>query len=146
MGSIQTYRNKHWPMFRYTFLFFLNTENVIRGGWKVQPGSEWPFLNCFRFWGVWVGVDKEYLRNLRNNVPSVLVCKMVNISYSILGLAENFFVSLHTVVQVKLATVVEGNQIASFSIASTLRCRGGRRSFPQIPPLYPWYVPYIAKC
>ena len=31
-----------------------------------------------------------------------------------------------------------------FSIATTLRCRGGRYSFPWIAPLYPWYVPYKA--
>ena len=39
--------------------------------------------------------------------------------------------------QVKLVTVVEGDQKAPFSIATTLRCRGGRYSFPWIAPLYP---------
>ena len=34
-------------------------------------------------------------------------------------------------------TVVEGDQKAPFSIATTLRCRGGRNSFPWIAPLYP---------
>ena len=48
--------------------------------------------------------------------------------------------------KVKLAIVVEGNQKAPFSIATTLGCRGGRYSFPRTPPLYPWYVLYIAKC
>ena len=48
--------------------------------------------------------------------------------------------------QKKLATVVEGDQKAPFSIATTSRCRGGRYSFPRIAPLYPWYVPYIAEC
>ena len=43
-----------------------------------------------------------------------------------------------------MATVVEGNQKAPFSIASTLRCKGGRYSFSWISPFYPWYVPYIA--
>ena len=37
----------------------------------------------------------------------------------------------------KLATVVECNQKAPFSIATTLRCRGGCYSFPRIVPLYP---------
>ena len=46
----------------------------------------------------------------------------------------------------KLATVVEGDQKAPFSMATTLRCRGGRFSFPWISPLYSWYVPYIAEC
>ena len=39
--------------------------------------------------------------------------------------------------KVKLATLVEGDQKAPFSIATTPRCRGGRYSFPWIAPLYP---------
>ena len=46
----------------------------------------------------------------------------------------------------KLATVVEGNQKAPFSIATTLMYRGGLYSFPWIAPLYPRYIPYIAEC
>ena len=46
----------------------------------------------------------------------------------------------------KLATVVEGDQKAPFSIATTPRCWGGRYSFPWIAPFYPWYVHYIAEC
>ena len=48
--------------------------------------------------------------------------------------------------KVKFAIVVEGDQKASFSIATTPRCRGGRYSFPLIAPLYPRYVPSIAGC
>ena len=33
-------------------------------------------------------------------------------------------------VKVKLVTIVKGNSKAPFSIATTLRCRGGRYSFP----------------
>ena len=45
---------------------------------------------------------------------------------------------------VKLTTVVESDQKAPFSIATTLR--GERYSFLWIAPLYPWNVPYIAEC
>ena len=45
-----------------------------------------------------------------------------------------------------LATVVEGDQKAPFSIATTPMCRRGRHAIPCIAPLYPWYVPYIAEC
>ena len=38
---------------------------------------------------------------------------------------------------VKLATIVEGDPKAPFSIATTPRCRGGRYSIPRIAPLYP---------
>ena len=48
--------------------------------------------------------------------------------------------------KVKLATIVKGDQKAPFSIATTLRCRGGRYSFPLIAPLYLRYVPNIAQC
>ena len=41
-----------------------------------------------------------------------------------------------------MATVVEGYPKAHFSIATTLRCRGGRYSFPWIAPLYPWSLPF----
>ena len=46
---------------------------------------------------------------------------------------------------VKLATVVVGDQKAPFSIAATLRCRGGHYYFLWIAPLYPWYVPYVKQ-
>ena len=39
--------------------------------------------------------------------------------------------------KVKLATIVEGDPKAPFSIATTPRCRGGRYSIPRIAPLYP---------
>ena len=45
----------------------------------------------------------------------------------------------------KLATIVEGDPKAPFSIATTPRCRGGRYSIPRIAPLYPWTVPYNAE-
>ena len=45
-------------------------------------------------------------------------------------------------VKVKLATIVEGDPKAPFSIATTPRCWGGRYSIPRIAPLYPWTVPY----
>ena len=44
-----------------------------------------------------------------------------------------------------LATIVEGDPKAPFSIATTPRCRGGH-SIPWIAPLYPWTVPYNAEC
>ena len=46
----------------------------------------------------------------------------------------------------KLVTVVEGDPIDPFSIATTPRCRRRRCSFPWIDPLYPWYVPYNTEC
>ena len=46
----------------------------------------------------------------------------------------------------KLATVVDSDPIATFSIAITSRCREGRYSFPWITPLYSWSLPYNAEC
>ena len=48
--------------------------------------------------------------------------------------------------KVKLATIVKGDPKVPFSIATTLRRKGGHYSFPWIAPLYPWYVPYNAEC
>ena len=46
----------------------------------------------------------------------------------------------------KLATLVEGDPKASFSIATTPMSREGHYSIPWIAPLYPWSVPYNAEC
>ena len=54
--------------------------------------------------------------------------------------------ALYMFIVVKLVTVVEGDQKAPFSIATTPRCRRGRLSFPWIAPLYHWYIPYINEC
>ena len=56
---------------------------------------------------------------------------------------ENDFFSVHhlhlynRVERVELATVVEGDPKAPFSIATTPRCRGGWYSVPMIASLYP---------
>ena len=52
---------------------------------------------------------------------------------------------VHFVKYAKLATVVEGDPKAPFSIVTTPRCRGGCYSFSMIDPLYPWSVPYNAE-
>ena len=46
----------------------------------------------------------------------------------------------------KLATVVEGDPKAAFSIATTPKYRGGRYSIPWTAPLYPWSLPFNAEC
>ena len=48
--------------------------------------------------------------------------------------------------KVKLATILDGDPMSSFSIATTPRCWGGPYSFPWIDPLYSWSVPYNAEC
>ena len=47
------------------------------------------------------------------------------------------YIYIYILVESKLATVVEGDQKALFSKATTLRCKGGRYYFPWIAPLYP---------
>ena len=46
--------------------------------------------------------------------------------------------------KVKLATLVEGNPQATFSIATTPKCREGRYSIPWIAPALP--LSYNAEC
>ena len=49
-------------------------------------------------------------------------------------------------IQVRLVTAVESNPKALCSITTTLRCWGGRYSFPWIAPIYPLSVPYNTEC
>ena len=66
--------------------------------------------------------------------------------YSHLNLTTLPYIDIYIYIsKVKLATIVESDQKAPFSIATTLRCRGGHFSFPWIAPLYPQYIPYIAE-
>ena len=58
----------------------------------------------------------------------------------------SFNAKANLVEELWLATLVEGDPKALFSIATTLRCRGGQYSIPWIAPLYPWYLPYNAEC
>ena len=59
------------------------------------------------------------------------------IFYSLRTYANERLIFLLNNVIILLATVVEGNPKASFSIATTSRCREGCYSFPWIAPLYP---------
>ena len=45
-----------------------------------------------------------------------------------------------------MATLVEGDPMAPFSITITPRYKGGRYSVPWIAPLYPWSLPYNTEC
>ena len=49
------------------------------------------------------------------------------------------------VCKVKLATVVEVDPKAPFSIATIAKCMRECYSLPWIAPFYPWYVPYNAE-
>ena len=54
---------------------------------------------------------------------------------------------LHEIfIKQKLATLIEGDPKASFSIATAQRCTEGRYSIPWIAPLYPWSLTYNAEC
>ena len=68
------------------------------------------------------------------------------IAWSLLYSPEPAAEGIGLLVKVKLATVVESNLKAPFSIVTTPRCRGVRYSFPWIAPLYHRYVPYIVEC
>ena len=73
--------------------------------------------------------------------PSLSLSLSLSVCVCACGKKSRVYIS-----KVKLATVVESDLKAPFSIATTPMCRGGRYSFPWIAPLYPWYVPYIAEC
>ena len=60
-----------------------------------------------------------------------------------LSLLHSFFSNVFTLVQ--WATLVKGDLKASFSIATTLRCRGGHYSIPLIIPLYTNLIKFSVK-
>ena len=41
-----------------------------------------------------------------------------------------------------MATIVDCNLMAPFSIATTPKCKGGHNCFSYISPFCPWYIPY----
>ena len=47
--------------------------------------------------------------------------------------------------KVKLATLVEDDPKAPFSVATSPRCMGGRHYIPWIVLLYSWSLPYSAE-
>ena len=69
--------------------------------------------------------------------------KPINYHSSKLSLSnyERDFCTFYYQPNKKLATIVEGNSKAPFSIATTLMCRGGRYSFPGL--LYFTLDPYL---
>ena len=58
----------------------------------------------------------------------------------------NIYIYIYIYIYIKLATVVEGDLKAPFSLATTTRCRVECNSFSWIAPFYPWSVPYNAEC
>ena len=104
----------------------------------------------FLFWPMKIKFKTK--RNISNNM-----IKINNFLVRIIQIIRYAFYYYHIFVstwqvhficksKVKLATIVEGDPKAPFSIATTPRCRGGRYSIPWIAPLYPWTVPYNAEC
>ena len=95
----------------------------------------------------------DSIRNLQVTLPSFSLVEPVAYSQQFLKATTemNFNFEKQEIVirtqimivseKVKLATVVKGDQKAPYSIATTLRRRGGCYSFPWITPLYPRYVP-----
>ena len=87
-------------------------------------------------------------QHLALNNPQVLVChkpKQTNKKqlFKYKYIIANYKLTSYS--KVKLVIIVEGDQKAPFSIATTPKCRRGRYSFPWFAPLYPRYVPYIAE-
>ena len=59
--------------------------------------------------------------------------------------AVRFTTNLYFRFIIKLATIVEGDPRAPFSIATPPRCTEGRYSFPWIAPLYSASIPFNAE-
>ena len=74
-------------------------------------------------------------------LPNSTALEYCNQSYLYIALQK-----YNCIKKMKLVSIVEGDPKAPFSLATTSRCMGECYSFPWITPLYPWLVPYNAKC
>ena len=111
---------------------------------------------CF----VWIGRAKTWTTSLYAHFNSYQTRKSIlmwHCHYMNWGISTIIFIRLRVLLffslgkypqyiyiyisKVKLATIVEGNPKAPFSIATTPRCRGGRYSFPGL--LYFTLDPYL---
>ena len=111
---------------------------VVSSFTTFRPNFMFPFFFFFFF----SYLKKNYMKDFRESYLSYLILFFFFFFFFRL----HFFSKLIVSKKKKLLTVVKGDQNAPFSIATTPRCRGGHYSFLWIAPLYPWYVPYIAKC
>ena len=117
------------------------------------------FVDLFWLWGR--GSVRKWVTDTRRQLPFFVLLKQSHlVSLTCSSLLVHVDVFLHVlkppkrkrrqnlcyIYISKLATVVEGDQEAPFSIATTPRCMGGRYFFLRIAPVYSWYVPYIAEC
>ena len=135
--------------FHYSQVHLIHFSNICWGPiyglnryvWKLL-GFHWNTWN-HKEWAIsimvidlWNGID---------DLISIPIC--VSLHVNALGKRTNLSTLFPVIIrQVKLVTLVEGNPKAPFSIAPIPRCRGGRYSIPWIAPLYPWSLPYNAKC
>ena len=115
------------------FILCINNKNQLN----------YPEVGC-KDWNVWKIILKntafEYFAfHIYIYTPSDLLP-----SFSNKFIYIYIYIYICVCVKVKLATLVEGDPKAPFSIATTRRCRG-RYSIPYIAPLYPWSLPYSAK-
>ena len=102
-------------------------------------------LKCYLF---------KFIFSLRNQRPyyretlEIFSFKLQNEKDELFFLQNNYILlnRFIPVRDVNVPTIVEGDEKALFSIATTPKCRRGRHSFPWIAPLYLRYVPYIAEC
>ena len=75
----------------------------------------------------------------KRNIPIFLITFVLSVSLCVflsLYLPASLFLFIYIYIYIKLATVVKGDPKASFSKATTPRCRGRRHSFSWIAPLY----------
>ena len=86
-----------------------------------------------------------YILKYQNKTLKNHCSKNVHKSYLPCYKKEIQCTALNYVSKSKLAPVVEGDQKAPFSVATTPRCRRGALFLPWIVSLYPWYISIIAE-
>ena len=99
-----------------------------------------PLLNT-QWYKVRIKGKVEQSKQRRSALPYTLLLKKEPLGHPRLRLPTYIYIYIYLIGD-RSRERPEG----SFSIATTPMCKGGRYPFPWIAHLYPWYVPYIAKC
>ena len=139
-------RTEALAQFRYSICSLLHEQNMkvkfLGGGplaheWTVEDSSKnWLVSSIFSLCEALqtMSLTLAPFQRIANNIQNRMLLYIDNGKHTVLTEIT------------KLATIVEGEPKATFSIPTTPRCKGGRYSIPWIAPLYPWSLPYSAEC
>ena len=124
-----------WFFFFFFFLTLITSHKFLNG---MLP-TEMEYFQTFSFLFnnshalmVW---KPKHSKLADNSINKIILRLFFFVNFHIVRFISSFFPDMDQC-KVKLATIVEGDPKAPFSIATTPRCRGGRYSIPRNGSMY----------